>query len=223
MDYFNSKEKVFRAIVFTSKILVTVLVGILALLNRYIDYIVKHPVNLIQDSLMLATSSALAAVFVEFSRLGEVRVSHVIEIFFFFFTFNVLREFSGYFNFVEDKDLNEQQQKEKQPLTIVVFVVFGILALLGLYIAIDVHLFPKKSMFAVYGDGSNPNDSAFLWFLFETIGFTLLTASPESFISARHNRFDSMYKELKMIAGNAVVFAGFHIVFQLAGIYSLLK
>ena len=72
MEYFNSKEKVFRAVVFTSKILITVLVGILAVINRYIDYIVKHPVNLIEDSLMLATSSALAAVFVELSRLGEV-------------------------------------------------------------------------------------------------------------------------------------------------------
>ena len=116
-----------------------------------------------------------------------------------------------------------QQQKEKKPLTVVVFVVFGILAVLGLYIAFDVHLFPKKSMFAVYRDKSNPNDSALLWFLFETIGFTLLTATPESFISARHTHYDSMNKKLIMIVGNTVVFAVFHVVFQLAGIYTLLK
>ena len=223
MEYFNSKEKVFRAVVFTSKILITVLVGILAVINRYIDYILKHPVNLIEDSLMLATSSALAVVFVELSRLGEVRISHVIEIFFFFFTFNVLREFSGYFNFVEDKDLTEQQEKEKDPLTVVVFVVFGILAVIGIYIAIDVHLLPTRSMFAVYRDSPNPNGTAFLWFLFETIGFTLLTATAECYISARHFRYNTVEEKTKLIAGNGVVFFVFHVVFQLAGVYSLLK
>ena len=222
MEYFDTNEKVFRAVVFSSKILITVLVGILALINQKIDYIIKNPSYLIQDSLMLSTSTILAAIFIELSRIGTVKISHMVEIFFLFFTFSVLREFGGYFNFIENRELNKQQEKEKKPLQIVVFIVFGILALIGLLIAIIVHSIPTQSMFAVYKNSSSPNKSVLLWFLFETIIFTILTASAECFISLRHFHFTTDEK-IKLIIENIIIFAGFHVVFQLAGIYSLLK
>ena len=125
----------------------------------------------------------------------------MVEIFFLFFTFSVLREFGGYFNFIENRELNKIQEKEKKPLQIVVFIVFGILALIGLLIAIIVHSIPTQSMFAVYKNSSSPNESALLWFLFETIIFTVLTASAECFISLRHFHFTTDEKIKLIIIG----------------------
>jgi hypothetical protein len=215
MLYIN--PEIFALIVVLFKLLGTFLAAIVALINHKIDYIVKYPNNLVQDALMLSTSVIISVVLIELLRIGTVRISHITQLFFLIFTFSVLRELSGYFDFVENKNLNEQQQKQRKPLFIMVGIIFGSMIIFGSLIALNNFIIPVKNMFNVYNTTSK--QPAWPLFLLETIGVVLLSVPAEVFITLRHHDIDN---KVLLIAVTSLSIALFHVGCQLSGVYSLL-
>ena len=109
------RSKEFKNVVVFSKLLFVFLLSILALINHDNEYINKHPRYFVEDSLMLGASSALATAFLDFVRIGSVNHRHVLDMFFLFFTYHVLRELSGYFRFVsfEESELTEMEKRKR--------------------------------------------------------------------------------------------------------------
>ena len=217
----NNTQYLFPKIVIFFKFTVTLILTILAFLNNEIHYILKKPTYLLQDALVLSIFTCIAAIIVEWSRIGTFKWLHITQLFLFFFTFSILREFAGYFNLVENKDLTEKQKKQKWPLIITLLIIFVPLFFLSLYVAYNEKLYPKNYMF--FNLRSQKNDSAWTWFLlFETFFFVLFTASAEIIICMRHFDYKTLKSKLFLIFQNIGLFTSFHIFSQLAGFYSFL-
>ena len=220
MEYLNTSVKVFdrsrefKNIVVFSKLLFLVLLSILAWINHENEYINKHPVFFVQDCLMLGLSTAIATAFLDMTRIGSVNHRHVLDMFFLFFTYHVLRELSGYFKFTSFKESNfsEIEQKEQFPLYYVVICVFGLLSICGVILAFKVHQHPIRS-----------NSIIFPWstFILETVIFALILAPPEILISYRHETSHSYLNTIYNSIITTSIFVIFHFVFQLGGFYSV--
>ena len=208
------RSREFKNVVVFSKLLFVFLLSILALINHDNEYIKKNPRYFVEDSLMLGTSSALATAFLDFVRIGSVNHRHVLDMFFLFFTYHVLRELSGYFKFVsfEESEMTEVEKKEKMPLFYTVLCVFGVLAIIGSILAFKVMKHPSRA---------NSIDLSWSSFVMETIIFAIITSVPEIFIGYRHESVHTW----KTLLYNSIltfgIFTVFHFMFQIGGFYSV--
>ena len=120
----------FEYIVLGAKFMMIIVLSVFAMINKYTSYIIEHPDYFIQDALYLGLSSALGAMFVSYVRTGNITYRGAFIAFLFFFMYSILREVSGYFALLSNKNLTQQQQKQRNSIKVPVFVVMFIVCVL---------------------------------------------------------------------------------------------
>ena len=209
----------FEYIVLGAKFMMIIVLSVFAMINKYTSYIIEHPDYFIQDALYLGLSSALGAMFVSYVRTGNITYRGAFIAFLFFFMYSILREVSGYFALLSNKNLTQQQQKQRNSIKVPVFVVMFIVCVLCIFLAVLVRNVPNEKTYKYM-----PKINVWGQFALETVIFTLMTASVEIYIDYRHNNENGKIDRTDFTKSILIALALFvvaHVLFQFGGLYDL--
>ena len=191
----------FHGGVYGGKIILTLLLLILSLINGHKEFVEKNPRGFIAGCVIFALLTGLASGFVAANRNGDWMSAMFITVIFFFF-FAVCREFSGYYAIMSgETDTSQMMDKEAKILKIIGAV--GVLAALvvGGFLAYKAGVAPPPSL-------------RFVNFWIELLIFVTLATVGEVALSAQHG--DKSYSGAGL---TAVMFLISHIYLQYGGFY----
>ena len=241
----SKNELLFERIVLGTKICAIVLLGFLAMMNKKTQYIMVHPNFFIEDALLLGLSSALGALFIGKLRTGKYGLEGAFLTFLFFFMYSVLREMSGYFNFMRNTELTEKEKKLKHNYSMLLKLIVACVSIACVVLIFMIRKFPDSKTYKYL------TKHTMLMFFLETVVFTLITAIPEDIIDKRHESMTHIHstpsqktpahgkntkntqtkktllnshksnKSHNTLIQTLLMFAGLHAAFQFGGLYNV--
>jgi hypothetical protein len=197
MDY----QHAFHGAVYTGKIMLTLLLLILSLINGHKEFVEKNPRGFIAGCVIFAVLTGLASGFVAFNRNGDWMSAMFITVIFFFF-FAVCREFSGYYAIMEG-ETHTSQLMDKEVKILKIIGGLGVLAAL------------VGGGFLAYKAGVKPPvNPRFVNFWIELLIFVTLATLGEVGLAVQHG--DKSYSGAGL---TAIIFLISHIYLQYGGFY----
>lgn len=191
---------VFYSVIKYGKFALLTALLVLSFINGHRDYINENPRNFMWDCLSVGGTSAIGISIIAVMRgRKELIVNLAFITFFLFFTYNVLRELSG-FNAITGGDaLTQVESKEQQILTKPVVTIGAGLMGFMIVLALAAHIWHPQGMGALLKEAC-------------VLGF--FTALGEGVLAKNHG-----YPLGPAIGGNFVLFFIAHIFMQLGGFY----
>jgi len=173
---------------------------ILSFVNGHKDYINENPRKFMWDCLSVGGTSAIAIAIIAYMRgQSQLIPSLAFLTFFLFFTYNVLRELSGFNAITGGGETTQGEGKEQAILTKPVITVGAGLAGFMVVLALGAHRMHPQGFMAL---------------IKEAIVFGAFTAMGEGVLAKNHG-----YAVGKAVGGNFVLFFFAHIILQLGGFY----
>uniref|UniRef100_A0A6C0CTQ5 Uncharacterized protein n=1 Tax=viral metagenome TaxID=1070528 RepID=A0A6C0CTQ5_9ZZZZ len=209
--------KTFTNIILFGKIGLLFFLSILGLVNYETRYIIAHPDYLIGDAYMVASVSAICAGLmfilhnnnkgIESSVLWHKGFESCFMVFLFFFFFAIIREFSGYFNFMANfspkstsDQLNQREAKENPAVFGISLTVALLFTIVVIYLAIVIR---------------EPITIPFWLFISEYVFVTVVISVVETMVSLRHEKDNK--KGAAFFFTNFLLFTGVFFVLQYGG------
>lgn len=230
-------DTVFAGLAIGFKFVLLLILGIVSVINRNMSYIKENPNRMLRDALITAAGMVIGIWFLDFSRTGRKlptggSLETIVMLGFFFFIYSILRELSGYYDYMkfDETHLSEAEKKHKKmvyglSLALLIITVLTCLFFMwrvhrGLSLS-GTHLFGFKNG----GKGKNRSTSS-TWFLFflECIVFSVILAVPETVVDYFHLGDEHVKKSVasaKSFGMSLVLFIVCHMVFQFTGFYSV--
>jgi len=196
-------KNIFEKGIFSGKIGLVLLLLILAFINGDGAFIAKNPKFFMWNNIIIATTSAIAAWFIAWNRNSEV-FKKVLFVFLFMFLFQVCRELSGYYTFMGDGTLTDEEKKEKTPLLIICGIIIGLGAIFFITMTAIIRQSPPKNLK--------------VGFLAETAIFTALLTAGETYVEYVHGHKNSK-SIITDIGKSTIIFIIVSFVFQYGGFY----
>jgi hypothetical protein len=191
---------VFYSVIKYGKFALLTALLVLSFINGHRDYINENPRKFMWDCLAVGGTSAIGISIIAMMRdRKDLIVNLAFITFFLFFTYNVLRELSGFNAITGGGALTQAESKEQQILTQPVMTVgAGIIGFM-IVLALAAHVGHPQGMGAL---------------LKEACVLGLFTAIGEGVLAQNHG-----YPVANAIGGNFVLFFLAHIFMQLGGFY----
>jgi hypothetical protein len=191
---------VFYSVIKYGKFALLTALLVLSFINGHRDYINENPRKFMWDCLAVGGTSAIAISIVAMMRdHKELIVNLAFITFFLFFTYNVLRELSGFNAITGGGALTQIESKEQQILTQPVMTAGAGMIGFMIVLALASHVGHPQGMGAL---------------LKEACVLGLFTAIGEGILARNHG-----YPVAVAVGGNFVIFFLAHIFMQLGGFY----
>jgi hypothetical protein len=191
---------VFYSVIKYGKFALLTALLVLSFINGHRDYINENPRKFMTDCITVGATSALGISIIAVMRGRKELIMNVAFItFFLFFTYNVLRELSGFNAITGGGATTQGESKEAQILTKPI-MTFGVgMAGFMIVLALAAHVWHPQGMGALLKEAC-------------VLGF--FTAMGEGILAKNHG-----YPLGPAIGGNFVLFFLAHIIMQLGGFY----
>jgi hypothetical protein len=197
MDY----QHTFHLAVYSGKILLTLLLLILSLINGHTSFVEKNPRQFVAGCIIFAFLTALGSMFVAANRNADWMSAGFITVLF-FFLFAVCREFSGYYALLSGETGDSQVMAKERKVLLPLGIVMAVLTLgVGGYLAYKAGVRP-------------PTEMRFVNFYIELIIFAVLAALAETGVSVQHGD-----KSPGAAIATVFMFVIVHVYLQFGGFY----
>ena len=175
---------------------------------------------------MLGLGAAVCTVVVGYLRTRSVPLEGAFTLFLLFFMFSIIREIAGYFPFLMNANVTDNENNERAQMKPYVVGIGALILLISVGVMYKSFHFPSTKMYAFYRNHKN------LMFILENVLVTLSCLAPEIYISMQHTAFFNSTSKLSTNSSsssvlnkwnvlNFIVYAICHMTLQFAGFYDL--
>ena len=217
-------SELFEYIIFGTKFTTIIVLCLLAIINKDTRYVVSRPDSFIKEALLLGFSAALCTIIIGLLRTRSVPLEGAFTMFLLFFMFSIIREIAGYFPFLMNDNMTDEENTQRIKLKPYVVGIGSIILLVSVGIMFKSFHFPNLRTYAYFRKHTN------LMFILETVLVTLTTLIPEIYIDMKHEAFFkpktklnsnnySVFNKWNLI--NFVIYAICHMSLQFGGFYDL--
>jgi hypothetical protein len=176
-------SELFEYIIFGTKFTTIIVLCLLAIINKDTRYVVSRPDSFIKEALLLGFSAALCTIIIGLLRTRSVPLEGAFTMFLLFFMFSIIREIAGYFPFLMNDNMTDEENTQRIKLKPYVVGIGSIILLVSVGIMFKSFHFPNFRTYAYFRKHTN------LMFILETVLVTLTTLIPEIYIDMKHEAF----------------------------------
>ena len=215
--------EIFEYIIFGTKFTTIIVLCLLAIINKDTRYVVSRPDSFIKEALLLGLSAALCTIIIGLLRTRSVPLEGAFTMFLLFFMFSIIREIAGYFPFLMNDNMTDEETRERTKLKPFVLGIGALVLLVSVGIMFKTFKFPSYKTYAYYSKHVN------LMFILETLLVTITSLVPEIYIDMKHaaffisktqlNTHSTVFNKWNVI--NFIIYAICHMSVQFGGFYDL--